>query len=224
MLVLVTRVLPANMRQHAGQRSRQVKDPAAASLPDVPKDAITEHLRGFPPPQRAALEAVRATIRSVLPQAVEGLAWGMPTFRIDGEAVVCYEGFRRHNSLFPMSGTVVAELGDALAGFDVTKGTIHFPLETPFPARLLRRVIALRVDDINDSFPKKSGEMKHFYANGVLQSRGRMKGGELHGAWEWFRKDGTLMRSGSFKGGIQIGEWTTYDRSGRVVKVTDFGR
>lgn len=212
------------MRRSAGQRSRQVKDPDIASLTAVAKDAISEHLRGFPTPQRAALEAVRATIRSALPQAVEGLAYGLPTFRIDGEAVVCYEGFRRHNSLFPMSGTVVAELGDALAGFEVTKGTIHFPLETPFPARLLRRVIALRVGDINDSFPKKSGEYKHFFANGVLESRGRMRSGEMHGAWEWFRTDGSIKRSGSFKAGVQVGEWTTYDRSGGVVKVTDFGR
>ena len=148
----------------------------------------------------------------------------MPTFRIDGEAVVCYEGFRRHNSLFPMSGSVIAELGDALDGYEVTKGTIHFAREEPFPARLLRRLIALRVSDINDGFPKRSGEFKHFFANGVLESRGRVRDGEMHGGWEWFRKDGTLKRSGRFRAGAQVGDWTTFDAAGRVVKVTDFGR
>ena len=196
----------------------------AASVRAVAKDPVTARLARFPDGQRAALEAVRTGIRRALPQAQECLAWGMPAFRIDGEAVICFDGFRRHNSLFPMSGTVIDELGDALDGYVVTKGTIHFPLETPFPAPLLRRLLAIRIDDINAGFPKRSGEMKHFYANGVLQSRGRMKDGELHGAWEWFRKDGSIMRSGSFKAGAQVGEWTTYDRSGRVAKVTDFGR
>lgn len=188
------------------------------------KDPITARLAEFPEAQRAALTRVRQTVRAALPQGEECLAWGMPSMRIDGVAVVCYQGFRRHNSLFPMSGSVIAQLGKALSQFEVTKGTIHFPLDKAFPAPLLRQIIALRVDDINDGYPKKSGEIKQFYANGVLRARGRMKGGEMHGAWEWFRKDGTLMRRGSFKDGAQVGDWTTYDRNGRVVKVTGFGR
>lgn len=185
---------------------------------------VDTHLKRFPREQRAALEQVRRTIRAALPLAEEGLAYRMPAFRIDGIAVLSYDGFSRHNSLFPMSGSVTERLAAALAGFEMTKGSIHFPLDSPFPAPLLRRIIAIRIDDINASFPKTSGEMRHFYANGVLQSRGRMKGDEMHGAWEWFRKDGSRMRSGSFKAGVQVGEWTTYDRGGRVVKVTDFGR
>lgn len=170
------------------------------------------------------MEAVRATIRGALPQADEGLAWGMPTFRIDGDAVVCFEGFKKHNSLFPMSGSVVERLAKELAGFEVSKGTIQFAADRAFPPPLLRRIVRMRVDDLNASYPKKSGEFKEFYTDGVLKARGRMKGDAMHGAWEWFRKDGTMMRSGSFKAGMQIGEWTTFDRDGRVVKVTDFGK
>ena len=188
------------------------------------KDPITAHLKGFPPAQRAALEAVRATVRAALPQGVEGLAYDMPSIRIDGDAVLCYDGFRRHNSLFPMSGAVVEQLSPQLSRFTVSKGTIQFAIDEPFPAALLRRVIALRVQEINASYPKRSGETKGFYANGVLKFRGRMKGEDMHGAWEWFRADGSLMRTGSFRAGTQVGEWTTYDRSGRVVKRTDFGR
>ena len=188
------------------------------------KDVVTAQLAALPDTQRTALTRVRDTVRAALPQGVECLAWGMPSIRIDGVAVICYQGFRKHNSLFPMSGSVIAQLGDALSPFEVTKGTIHFPLDRAFPAPLLRRIVALRIDDINAGYPKKSGEMKHFYANGVLQSRGRMKDGELHGAWEWFRKDGTPMRSGAFRSGVRTGEWTTYDRGGRPVKVTTFGR
>lgn len=190
----------------------------------MPGDPIGAHLRTFPPAQRAALQAVRETLRAALPAGVEGIAWGMPTIRIDGIGVACYEGFTNHNSFFPMSGTVTQRLAKDLERFTVTKGTIHFAVDTPFPARVIRRIVGVRIDDINESFPKKSGEMKHFYANGALESRGRMNGDVMVGAWEWFRRDGSIKRSGSFKAGVQIGEWTTYDSGGRVVKVIDFGR
>lgn len=161
---------------------------------------VDVHLNRFPPEQRAALEQVRRTIRAALPLAEEGLAYRMPTFRIEGIAVVSYDGFTKHNSLFPMSGSVTERMADELTGFEMTKGSIHFPLDTPFPTRLLRRVIGIRIDDINASFPRKSGEMKRFFANGVLREHGRMRGG------------------------VKVGKWTTYDRGGRAVKVTDFGR
>ena len=61
-----------------------------------------------------------------------------------------------------------------------------------------------------------------YYADGALQSRGFTLGGEMHGAWEFFRKDGSVMRTGEFDRGRQVGTWRTFDRSGRVVRETDF--
>jgi antitoxin component YwqK of YwqJK toxin-antitoxin module len=57
-----------------------------------------------------------------------------------------------------------------------------------------------------------------------VKARGQRLGGELHGAWKFFRIDGSLMRSGSFDRGRQIGAWKTYTRDGSLVKSTDFGR
>jgi antitoxin component YwqK of YwqJK toxin-antitoxin module len=62
-----------------------------------------------------------------------------------------------------------------------------------------------------------------YYANGRVKFRGFRLGGDLHGAWEWFRTDGSLMRTGQLDRGRQVGVWRTFDRSGRLVKKTDFG-
>lgn len=60
-----------------------------------------------------------------------------------------------------------------------------------------------------------------YHANGkTMWSKGKIKGGNPHGYWEWYRLDGTLKRSGIFKGGEPVGEWTTYDSKGKVYKVT----
>ena len=62
------------------------------------------------------------------------------------------------------------------------------------------------------------------YGDGGLLSRGFTLGGEMHGAWEFFRKDGSVMRTGEFDRGRQVGTWRTFDRAGRLVKETDFSK
>jgi len=59
------------------------------------------------------------------------------------------------------------------------------------------------------------------YANGTLKMRGSRLGGELHGAWKWYRTDGSVMRTGNFDRGKRVGVWKTFERSGRLVKKTN---
>jgi uncharacterized protein YdhG (YjbR/CyaY superfamily) len=185
-------------------------------------DAVESHLAAYPAAQRRALESLRTALHRLLPGADEVMAWGMPSYRVDGDLVLSFSGFAEHNSLFPGPG-VVALARTALPDLATTKGTIHLPRDTAPKLAALRFVVRARIDEINDSYPKASGVSKAFYDNGFLKSRGRIKGGEMHGAWEFYRRDGSLMRSGRFAQGEQVGEWTTYDRSGKAHRVTDFG-
>ncbi len=188
----------------------------------VSKSPIDDHLDKFSAPQRRALQATCDIVRATLPGAVETISYGMPTFKVDGVAVLGLDGFTAHNSLFPYSGSVVALIHDELPGYAAAKGTVRFPLDTPFPSALLKRVVKMRIAEINDSYPKKSGETKSFYDNGFLKMKGKLKGDQMHGSWEWFRRDGTMLRSGAFKDGVKTGEWITYDRSGAPHTTTRF--
>jgi antitoxin component YwqK of YwqJK toxin-antitoxin module len=62
-----------------------------------------------------------------------------------------------------------------------------------------------------------------FFDNGKPRYTGKLKDGQMHGAWKFFRRDGSLMRTGQFNLGKQVGIWRTYDRSGHLHKETDFG-
>ena len=62
------------------------------------------------------------------------------------------------------------------------------------------------------------------YGDGTTKAQGQRLGGELHGAWKFFRLDGSLMRAGTFDRGRQVGVWNTFRRDGTLVKSTDFGR
>ena len=186
------------------------------------QSVIDKHLSQFEPDQRAALEATCAVVRRALPGADEVISYGMPTFKVDGVAVLGLDGFKAHNSLFPYSGAVIGLVSEELPDLHSAKGTVQFDRERPFPAALLKRIVKLRITEINEGYPKKSGETKEYYDNGFLKLKGKTKAGQMHGNWQWFRRDGSLMRSGSFKDGVQVGEWTTYDRNGEPVKVTHY--
>jgi uncharacterized protein YdhG (YjbR/CyaY superfamily) len=184
--------------------------------------AVTKHLAGYPPAQRRALESIRSAVHTLLPGADEVIAWGMPSYRVDGDLVLSFSGFADHNSIFPGPGVVEA-MSTVLPEYETTKGTIHLPRDTSPPLTALRTIVRARIEEINASYPKASGVTKAFYDNGFLKHRGRMKDGEMHGAWEFFRRDGSLLRSGRFVRGEQAGVWTTYDRSGSPHRVTDIG-
>ena len=185
-------------------------------------DLFLAALKKFPKEQQSALLKTIKFAEELAPHAVRTIAWGMPTLKI-GEDNLCHVmGFKNHNSLFPSSGSVAASHKKELAKYKVSKGTIQFDLEKPFPKPLLKKLLLSRIEQINGSYPKKNGLFIEYYKNGGVKARGKYKGKSMHGRWEFFRQDGSIMRTGSFKEGKQSGEWITYDSKGKVVKKTVF--
>jgi uncharacterized protein YdhG (YjbR/CyaY superfamily) len=110
--------------------------------------AVEAYLAAVSEPQRGSLGALRATLRSLLPHADECLKYGMPAFAIRGKGVAGYAAFAGHCGYFPMSGSVLARAGDAVAGYRVSKGGLQFPVDGRLPADLVRTLIELRLDEI----------------------------------------------------------------------------
>jgi len=183
---------------------------------------VTSHLKKFDKEQRLCLQEIREIVTKALPTAEESIKYGIPTFTIEGVAVIGFDGFKSHNSIFSYSGSFNLRLTNDLKKYEQTKGSIHFSRTQSFPKSLLIKILKERIIQINESYPKRNGEFLEFYGNGVLKAKGRYKGEALHGDWQWFRKSGVIMRSGSFKNGLQVGSWTTYDQGGKSYKVTQF--
>ncbi len=177
--------------------------------------AVDAYLRSAPSPQRETLEAVRATLRQTLPHAEECMKYAMPAFALDGHGVAGYAAFKSHCGYFPMSSSVLAAAGDAIAKYETSKGGLRFPVDEPLPAPLVRRLVKLRLAEFD---AVADGARRVYYPAGRVKAAGRMKQGQLHGAWKWYRKDGSLMRTGSFKNGEKTGTWQTYDRDGSPVR------
>ena len=120
----------------------------------VPK-SVDEYIAAQPDAVRPKLEAVRAAIRKAVPEAVEGIGYRMPGYKLHGKPMLYFAGFKEHFSLFAASGTFFATLQDQLQGYELRKGTIHFPLAKAVPVKLITRIAKLRAAEITAAAKRK---------------------------------------------------------------------
>jgi uncharacterized protein YdhG (YjbR/CyaY superfamily) len=106
---------------------------------------IDEYLAGLDEPKRGTLEELRRRILAVIPDAEETISYTMPAFTVRGKTVAGFAAFKHHLSYLPHSGSVLAELGHELDGYEQTKGSLHFPVDEPLPAPLVEKLIAVRL-------------------------------------------------------------------------------
>jgi uncharacterized protein YdhG (YjbR/CyaY superfamily) len=110
--------------------------------------SVEEYLGSLAADRRAAMDELRATIRSAAPGATETIAYDMPALRSDGQFLVSYAAYKHHYSLFPANSAIVEALGAELTPYLSGKGTIHFPANAPIPLALVRKVVEARVAEV----------------------------------------------------------------------------
>lgn len=110
---------------------------------------VETYLAKLPAEQKGALERLRAQVRRLVPEATESITYGMPTFKVNGRALLLYAAWKQHLSLYGLSGDFVAAHAEDLAGFGGTKGSVHFTPEHPFPEPLVERMVASRLAELD---------------------------------------------------------------------------
>jgi uncharacterized protein YdhG (YjbR/CyaY superfamily) len=106
---------------------------------------VEEYLARVPEPGRSTVKTVRTVIRSVVPaETTEVISYGVPTFKYK-RGLVAFAAFRDHCSFFPLGSSVLDAFAEELKEFRVSKGTLHFPLDRPLPAALLKKIVKARI-------------------------------------------------------------------------------
>lgn len=111
--------------------------------------AVDNYLAGVREPFRAILSHLRRVIRAAAPEAVEGIGYGIPTYKLSGN-LVHFAAFKNHMSFFPGSTAHNEALKDALAAHKTSKGTIQFTPDNPLPDDLVTRIVELRIAENRD--------------------------------------------------------------------------
>jgi uncharacterized protein YdhG (YjbR/CyaY superfamily) len=109
---------------------------------------VDDYIGSHAPLVRRLLEQVRRTIRKALPDADEVIAYNMPTYKLHGDTVLHFAGWKEHYSLYAATEPVLAAFGNELRRYTIEKGTIRFPLSEPVPEKLIEGIAQLRFKEI----------------------------------------------------------------------------
>lgn len=110
---------------------------------------VSAYVAAFPPPVKRILARLRSTMRKALPGSEETISYGIPTYKMNGRAVMYFAGWKAHYSIYPATAALVTTFGKELAPYDVNdKGTIRFPLDAPVPVELIERLAKYRANEV----------------------------------------------------------------------------
>jgi uncharacterized protein YdhG (YjbR/CyaY superfamily) len=134
-----TRLVACLHRKAAGQHNGGVS-----------AQEIDQYLAALDDPKRATLAVLRQRILDVIPEAEEGISYGVPAFKVRGKTIAGFAAFKNHLSYLPHSGSVFPQLKDELTGYATSLGALRFDVGRPLPAPLVEKLIAVR---LRQAFP-----------------------------------------------------------------------
>jgi uncharacterized protein YdhG (YjbR/CyaY superfamily) len=127
------------------KRAKNIARESAAKrkVPSRPQ-TVDDYLAAVPEPARSTLQRMRTAIRSAVPaETTEAISYGIPAFNYKGP-LVWFAAFSNHCSFFP-TASVIKAFKNELQGYKTSKGTIHFPVDEPLPAALVKKIVKARL-------------------------------------------------------------------------------
>jgi uncharacterized protein YdhG (YjbR/CyaY superfamily) len=110
--------------------------------------SVDQYIASQPEAVQRVLTRVRRTIRRAVPRAEEAISYQIPTYKLHGRPVLYFAGWREHYSLYPSGDRLVAAFRSELARYEISKGTIRFPLSEPVPVRLIEGIAKFRAKEV----------------------------------------------------------------------------
>src|ERR1019366_7153103 len=98
---------------------------------------VDKYLDGLEEPKRTTLARLRQTILDILPEADQGISYGVPAFKVGGKTIAGFAAFKNH-------------LSDELQGYSTSSGALRFGVDEPLPVPLVKKLIAGR---LRQAFP-----------------------------------------------------------------------
>ena len=106
---------------------------------------IDEYLRALEEPKRGTLTRLREMILDILPDAEQGISYGVPAFKVRGKTIAGFAAFKNHLSYLPHSGSAFPEFSAELKGYATSSGALRFDIDKPLPRDLVQKLIDVRL-------------------------------------------------------------------------------
>jgi len=120
----------------------------------VSEQEVEAYLADLDEPKQSTLRALRQMIMEIVPEAEQGISYGIPAFKVKGHVVAGFAAFKNHLSYFPHSGSVIPEVGEDAAAFTTSTGTLRFPVDIVLPRSLVERLLSVRMRQAHEKGPR----------------------------------------------------------------------
>lgn len=115
---------------------------------------IDEYIAAFPKDVQDILQKIRGIIKKAAPDAEEAIKYQIPTFVLNGN-LVHFAAFQNHIGFYP-TPSGIEEFKDELSVFKSAKGSVQFPLDSPVPFSLIKKIVNFRVKETRAKVASKS--------------------------------------------------------------------
>jgi uncharacterized protein YdhG (YjbR/CyaY superfamily) len=120
---------------------------------------VDEYFSTLPKTTKVKLQGLRTAIKKAAPKAEEVISYNMPAFKQEG-ALVYYAAYKGHIGFYPVS-SAIRQFKDELGGFELSKGTIRFPIDKTIPLGLVSKIVKFRVkENLEKASLKKAKKLK----------------------------------------------------------------
>jgi len=107
---------------------------------------IDHYISNFPAEVQEILTQIRTIIKKVAPEAIENIAYGMPSYKTNGKPLVYFAGFKNHIGFYA-TPTGHEQFSSELSNYKQGKGSVQFPLNKSIPFDLIKRIVEFRLKE-----------------------------------------------------------------------------
>ena len=120
---------------------------------ETPPTTIDAYVSRVPEDVQDILQKIRRIISDAAPDAEEAIKYQIPTFTLGGN-LVHFAAFAKHIGFYP-TPSGIEQFKDALSAYNSAKGSVQFPLDSPIPYNLIKRIVKFRVKECRDKISSK---------------------------------------------------------------------
>ncbi len=106
-------------------------------------DAIENYLLSFPKKEQTILKKLRLLVKKVAPERVEGMAYGMLGFKLNGKPLVYFAAYKHHIGVYA-TPIIHAKFANKIAKYKHGKGSVQFQLDEEIPYSLIEEMIKFK--------------------------------------------------------------------------------
>lgn len=110
-------------------------------------ESVDQYFLQFPEGIQKRMRALREHILSQYPDAVEGISYSMPAYKLNKKPLVYFAAYEKHIGVYATPGAQ-AKMAAALKGYKQGKGSIQFPNDQDFRLELIQQVIQTRAAEL----------------------------------------------------------------------------